>query len=105
MATTLADQYSLSLDATFQKRVQSAVVAASVAIHGEAFTALTSQRDAFGKVVLQNMPQWITSLTLAVAVDPTVAGLAGSPAVQASVTDTAITNAVSAMWNTFAVRN
>ena len=34
----------------------------------------------------------------------TVAGLAGSPSVQANVTDVAITNAVAAMWNTFAVR-
>lgn len=105
MATSLIDQYTLSLDATFQKRVQSAVVSAAVAIHGEAFSNITAQRDAFGKTVLKDMPLWIASLALGVAVDSTVAGLAGSPAAQANVTDAAISNAVSAMWNTFAVRN
>lgn len=104
MATTLVDQYTLSQDSTFQKRVQAAVQTTAIAIHAEAFTAKTPQRDNFGKQVLQNMPMWINQLALAVAVDPTVAGLAGSPPVQASVTDASISNAISAAWEAFAYR-
>ena len=106
MATTLADQYALSQDSTFQGRVRIAAVAAAIAIHSETFTALTPARDAFGKQVLLNNPASVHALvTLAVAQDSTVANQAGTPALQASVTDAAISSAVSAVWNAFAVRD
>src|SRR5262245_27654566 len=102
----LKDQYDLSQDATFQGRVRIAAVAAAVAIHGETFTSTTPERDAFGKQVLLNNPASIhTLITLAVAQDATVASLAGSPFNQTNVTDAAINNAVSAVWNAFAVRD
>ena len=106
MATTLADQYVLSQDATFQGRVRAAAVAAAIAIHAETFTKDTSARDAFGKVVLLNNPPSVhTLIALAVATDSTVANAAGSPALQASVTDAQISAAVSGQWNAFAVRD
>jgi hypothetical protein len=106
MATTLADQALLAADSTFQSRVRASAMAAAVAIHSEAFTALTPQRDAFGKQILNNNPAGIAiQLANSVATDATVAGLAGSPAAQANVTDVAINNAVSGQWNSFAVRD
>jgi len=102
----LVDQSTLAADTTFQSRVKAAAFAAAVAIHSEAATNLTAQRDAFGKQILTNSPNGIAlQLAAAVAVDATVAAAAGSPATQANVTDAQITNAVSAAWNSFAVRD
>lgn len=103
----LIDQYNLSQDSTFQGRVRIAAVAAAIAIHNETYTAITPQRDAFGKLVLLNtgVSPVHQLLALAVAQDATVAAAAGSPFNQASVSDTAINNAVGAVWNAFAVRN
>ena len=100
----LIDQYTLSQDTTFKNRVKASCYAAAVAIHNEVYTRLTPERDAFGKKIVTNSPASITDLVaVAVAVDATVASLAGVPPVQANVTDVAINNAVSAAWNSFAV--
>ena len=106
MATSLNAQFSLSQDSTFQGRVRASACAAAIAIHNETFTNKTVERDAFAKQVLLNSITNLQQLlSFAVAVDSTVANLAGDPAIQASVTDTAINNAVSAAWNAFAVRD
>lgn len=98
------DQFNLSQDSTFQGRVRIAAVAAAQAIHNEVFTALTTRRDAFGKQVLENNPSGVYQLiALAVATDPTVASEAGAPFNQSAVSDGAISNAVSAAWNSFAI--
>lgn len=101
----LVDQFTLSQDATFQKRVQESLAAAAIAIHNEAYTALTAQRDALGKIVLNNLSTWASIFSVAVASDATVSTLAGSPPVQGNVTDAAINAAVSAMWNSYAVKD
>lgn len=105
MATTLIDQYTLGIDATFQHRVQQEILTIIQQIHNETYTALTPQRDAFVKLVEANLAFWVNVIAQTVASDAAVAALAGSPSVQASVTDVAIANAVSAAWNSFAVKD
>lgn len=100
----LIDQYTLSQDVNFRNRVKVACFAAAVAIHNEAFARLTPERDSFGKQIIINTPPNVTDLVaVAVAVNATVASLAGVPPLQANVTDVAINNAVSAAWDSFAV--
>lgn len=102
----LIDQWNLAQDVNFTGRVRQSFCVAAIAIHGESQTVLTAQRDAFGKQVLLNQIAGLPALlAIAVAADSTVATLAGSPPLQANVTDAAISNAVSACWNSFAVRD
>lgn len=98
----LADQKTLSADVTFQGRVQEAIVAAAVAISNESVsTGFHKQRAALAKAVMNNPASYATLFSAAVATDATVSTQAGSPSNQANVTDAAINNAVSAMWNSF----
>lgn len=113
---SLNDSYLLSQDLTFQHRVLESAEAAEVNIHSESTTGLTPQRDSFGKLILDNPTVWAPLVSAAVATDSnvisdatangTVVLTTGNAATQAAlVTDTHINNAVSAMWNAFAVRD
>lgn len=99
----LIDQFTLAQDATFNQRVEQAVVETAVAIAGEAETAAYHiPRAAFAANVLASPSAYASAFAKAVAADDTVATAAGSPPVQANVTDAQITNAVSAAWNALA---
>src|SRR6266849_3922837 len=99
---TLADGYTLSQDVNFQHRVQESIVAAAIAIANESPAAtLHSARVAFGRMVLQYPGTWASNMSPAIATDTTVAADAGSPPVQANVTDTHINNAGSSEWNAY----
>lgn len=98
MATTLNDQYLLAHDTTFIQRVAEAIVTAAIAIASEA----ESPRIHLVRKVLLEPARYAGIMAVGVATDTTVASQAGTPFVQASVTDAAITNAVTSQWTAYA---
>jgi hypothetical protein len=99
----LTDQATLAADATFKGRVQSAIVAAAIAIYNEAqATSGHGQRAAYAKAVLQNPAGYAAVMALGVGTESAVATAAGTPPVQAAVTDAQISNAVAGQWNAYA---
>lgn len=98
----LVDQSVLSADTTFQNRVRQAIIAAAIAIASEsANIAWHRQRTTLSKSVMNAPDSYAPLFAKAVATDTTVQTQAGTPATQGNVTDAAINNAVSAMWNSF----
>lgn len=111
MAASLNDQGLLSTDPGFIQRVRTAVIAAAVAISNEGAVTNHVLRDGVAVQVLANPDIWKVLFSAAVATDITVSGqaTAGNTVLTASnlatqaalVTDAAINNAVSSMWNSF----
>lgn len=99
MATTLLDQFNLSADATFVKRVEEAIVTAAIQISGEG----SSNRTRLTRKVLANPSGYAALMAVGIAQDATVAADAGSPFNQALVTDAHITAAVTSQWNAYAL--
>jgi hypothetical protein len=101
-SATLSDQYTLSQDVNFQHRVQESIVAAAIAIANESpAVALHSARIAFGRSVLASPSSWAASMAPSLATDATIAADAGSPPIQANVTDAHINTAVASQWNSY----
>ena len=118
MAASLLDMEVLSTDAAFQNRVQSAIIQTAQAIASESPTATPfhDQRKTLASQIYNSPngnPNYKALFSVSVATDTTVSGqastgVAGVPitsvnaaAAAAAVTDTAISNAVSAQWNTY----
>lgn len=99
MATTRLDQFNLSQDATFQKRVEAEIVTAALAIWSEA----SSNRTRLARKVLANPSGYAVLFAVGVATDANVAADAGSPETQANVTDAHIVAAVTGQWNAYAL--
>lgn len=112
----LADQFQLSQDATYQGRVQAALVGACVAISNEGWSVpFHRERATFAAQILSagaTQSSYVTLFANACATDPTSISLAtanssvpltaGNRATQSAlVTDTAINNAIASMFNSF----
>lgn len=100
---TLTDQAALAADATFQSRVQQAIVAAAIAISNEATNAgFHKDRATLAKAVMNSPQTYAVLFAKAVAQDATIMAQAGTPFTnQQLVLDAAIANAVSGVWNSF----
>lgn len=116
MAASRNDSYQLSIDATFQNRVQAALIAASVSIANEGWSiAFHRERSNFVSQVLSSKTIQADTVTLfsnSVATDTTViadatqggtvALTAGNRAAQAAlVTDAHIDSAIASQFNSF----
>ena len=100
----LAAQNALAKDSNFIGRVEFAIIVAALGIIAEPpGTANYDQRVRAAKSVLGNPSVYATMMAFGVATDPQVAADAGPTPTQASVTDSDITNAASAMWNAYFV--
>ena len=98
----LQDQVTLAADTAFQGRVKQAIIAAAIAIVNEAIsTGFHSQRVRLAAAIVNAPSTYAPLFAAAVATDTTVQSSAGSPPVQASVTDANINAAVAAVWNSF----
>lgn len=100
---SLIDSYTLSQDTTFRQRVRQAVLAHAGAVIAEAQTVAFHERR------IKLVPQVVARpgelgdfFAEAIAGVAAVATAAGSPPVQASVTDAQITAAVAGVWNAMA---
>jgi hypothetical protein len=116
MTATLNDMGLLATDAGFQRRVQSSMTAACIAIVSEAASASFHRERQKLAVQIMNAPTaWVALFSNAVATDTNcstdatgggsyVALTTGNLATQAAlVTDAHINTAVSSMFNSFAV--
>ena len=118
MAASLIDMEVLSTDATFQNRVQSAIVSTAQNVATEAPTNPVSMHVARKLLASQLVnspngnPNFKALFSISIACDPTVSSQAstqaGGPittanvaAAAAAVTDAALINAASAQWNTY----
>ena len=116
MAVSHNDRYMLSMDTTFQHRVQSSLITTCISIANEGWTVpFHRERAIFAMQVLASptgTQNWVQLFSNAVATDTncisdatqagTVALTAGNVAAQAAlVTDTHIDTAISAEFNAF----
>jgi hypothetical protein len=100
---TLASQYTLSQDVTFQGRVRQAIITVAIAVANEAGnTAFHSYRSQLATKVLADPAGWSIKFAEGVSSDSAVSTAAGSPSpVQANVADAQISNAVTGQWNAY----
>jgi hypothetical protein len=99
----LVDQYTLANDSTFQQRVEQSMLEAAVSISSEAdSTAFHRERIALASKAILDPSQYALLFSKAVATNDAVAAAAGSPPVQASVTDAQINTAISSVWDALA---
>ena len=97
---SLIDSYTLSQDATFRNRVrQSALQQAGVVVAEAQTVAFHERRLKLVPRVTDNPGVLGDLFTEAIAGTNAVAVAAGSPPVQASVSDAQINTAVAAVWN------
>lgn len=106
MAMTLTDTLRLSNDSRFQQLLQAAIAQAAIAITNESVTITDhSNRSAFANAILTQLQTKTSEMALGI-----VAGQMSNwsasfdPATQAwsnFPSDTAITTAVSAVWDSF----
>lgn len=113
MTAQHSDSFALSLNGSFQNRVQTSLVAACIAISNESTTVVAHvSRRAYVGFVLNNPQSLTQQFSLAVATDTSCLADAtssgtipvtstNSNAQEALVTDAHIDNAVSAMFNAF----
>jgi hypothetical protein len=118
MAASLLDMEVLSTDATFQNRVQSAIVSTAQNVATEPISAPVSlhlARKVLASQIVNSPngnPNYKSLFSISIACDPAVSlqasTQAGGPlttanvaAAAAAVTDTALLNAASAQWNTY----
>lgn len=97
----LLDEYNLSQDATFLRRVAMAAERKAVAISAETRAGLGSTaRQKFARQVLADPLGQANGLAVALARDTTIAAKAADPL---TITDAEITGALSdAVWNGYA---
>lgn len=105
----LIDQYNLAQNVLFQNRVRQSLATTSAAVYNETqTTAGHGKRAALAQTILNNPTAYVVPFAVYVAGDTTVATQAGTvtsanaDTQQALVTDAAINNAVSAIWNAVA---
>ena len=100
---SLADQYTYSQTATFQNKVKQQMVAAAIAISGEAQAYNRNRTTLAIKVLAPNgVNAYIAQFAAAVANDATVSSKIASGGASGTETDADVTNAVSAAWNAIA---
>jgi len=94
----LIDQFTLSQDATFVNRITAAIVERATT------TAANNNpsRSTLAAAILQDPTLWGTKIANGVASDNAVATAAGSPPVQANVTDAQINAAITALYDSYA---
>jgi hypothetical protein len=113
-AQTLSDKGLLPTDATFQRRVQASMLTAAINISSDGLTTgINIKRHAQVASIMTSPTLWMVLFAQAVAAEDatiisqatqsgSVALTTGNLAAQAAmVTDTAINNAVSAVFNSF----
>lgn len=102
---SLSDQYTYSQTNTMQNQVKQAMVAAAIAIAGEA-QANNRHRTSLAIAVLApgGLANYLQQFVAAVCSDPTVSASIASGGGTATATDANISNAVSGAWNAIASR-
>jgi hypothetical protein len=113
MTASHADSFNLSINGTFQNRVQVSLISACVNISSEGWTvAFHRERASFCAQVLQSPALFVPLFSNAAATDANVLSDAtaggtivltstNSSTAQAAVTDTHIDTAVASMFNAF----
>jgi len=92
----LIDQYTVSQDATFQKRIEVAIIKAAIDVANEATSVPNHTSRLFlAHQVLGNSTQFVEPFSLGVASDATI---------DTNSSDTVISTRVAAIWDAYASR-
>lgn len=113
MTASYSDSFQLSINGSFQNRVQESLVHACINVGTEAWTVpFHRERATFAAQVLNAPAGFVPFFANAIATDATVLADAtsggtialtstNSSTAQAAITDAHIDNAITAMWNSF----